>query len=230
MPLIRLEPVEPNRVIWVAGRASVAQQSGAVRVATAFERQEGEQIALRLEIENLTSEAIEVGPGDVTYAACYRFDGSGCQPPAKVIDPEAALASLQEGRARAEADAANTQVVDATLILLSVAADVAEVTSGQASSRTGLHTTSLASSARIGEVRHGQRLDSISSAQQLWSNVAFRRNTLAPGRGAAGLVFIPAVTKAAFVKLTVVAAGETFPFVFRQTVKRPARPRHFDTD
>jgi hypothetical protein len=229
-PLTRLEPFDPTGVVWVAGRASVSQERGAVRIATAFDRQEGRTLALRLEIENLSPSPFDVSPADVTYAPCTGPDGSACAAVAKVVDPEAMLATIDEQRAHEEAAAVNDQVLGSTLVLLSVASDVAEVGAGRSGKATGLRTAVAASSVRDDEAAHANTVSSLSAAKEVWANVAFRRSTLASGRGAAGLIFIPLHVEATTLRLYVRAGGQTFPFVFRQHVKKRPLPSNRSQD
>jgi hypothetical protein len=58
----------------------------------------------------------------------------------------------------------------------------------------------------------------------MWSNAAFRRNTLAPGGGTAGFITIPIETNVKYVWVTVRAAGQSLPFCFEQSVKQVMAP------
>ena len=50
-PVVRLAPAG-GEVTWVAGRAVLSKQQSGVRVAAAFEHQDGDTLAVRVEIAN----------------------------------------------------------------------------------------------------------------------------------------------------------------------------------
>jgi hypothetical protein len=64
---------------------------------------------------------------------------------------------------------------------------------------------------------------SIAVQQQVWSDQALRLNTLFPGQGTSGLVYLPINDKAAYVWLQITVAGRLFPFHFAQVVT-PVQP------
>ena len=224
-PLVRLEPRDAADVVWVAGRAAIAAGRAGVRVATAFERQHDNVLGLRLEIENRTNAAFEVSPEDVTFTTCTGAAIETCSSPLRVTDPEATLQALDENQSREEASGKNQQVFATTLVLLSFAADVGSLASGRGGgdrggNTTGLSTLALSSNALALEAQHGRNLQSGAWAREVWSNVALRRSTLAPGRGVAGLVYVPVDLKAQFVWLKVWAGGQRFDFGFKEIVRR----------
>src|SRR5262245_49428121 len=94
-PIYKLFPNSQD-VIWVGGRGSVQKEIEGVRVATAFENQDGNSLALRLEIQNGTPDRVDVGPQDVTFTACSSMRVDSCAPTKRAIDPEAVLAALDE--------------------------------------------------------------------------------------------------------------------------------------
>jgi hypothetical protein len=59
---------------------------------------------------------------------------------------------------------------------------------------------------------------SIAVQQQLWSDQALRRNTLFPGQGTTGLVYLPINNQAVYVWLQITVAGRLFPFHFAQVI------------
>jgi hypothetical protein len=67
-------------------------------------------------------------------------------------------------------------------------------------------------------------LASISVQQAIWSNQAFRRNTLFPERGAAGRVYIPIDLTAQVVWLHIRIGGRELSFPFQQAVTRLDTP------
>ncbi|HVV53149.1 MAG TPA: hypothetical protein VHO06_26060, partial [Polyangia bacterium] len=218
-PLVRLNP-DAADVIWVGGRASVQRMETGVRVAAAFEHQDGRALAVRVEVENGTGDRLEVDPRDITYAVCRTADARSCAPSRRVIDPEQVLAALDTAESRDAADAANSKAFLGTLVLLSAVGDVAAAASGHPG-RGG--NTVLAAQAMDD---HAAAVDSaqasIAVQRQLWSNQALRRNSLFPGQGTSGLVYLPINLQAGFVWLQVTAGGRTFPFHFLQTVTRVA--------
>jgi hypothetical protein len=134
------------------------------------------------------------------------------------------LAELASAKARDEADAVNDQALLGTLALLSVAADVAAIGSGHANRHTGQLTHHLGQDMAVDELQHDSRRASLSAQQQLWSDVALRRNTIYPGRAVGGRVFIPIFRKARRVWLHVQIDGRIFSFPFEQRVTDPFAP------
>jgi hypothetical protein len=218
-PIVRLEPRTRN-VVWVAGRAVVAKEKDGVRVATAFERQDGNLLAVRLEVENLTPNAIEVSPSRFTFATCPTADTESCVGAYSVVDPEEAIQALDQNGSRARAAAHNEAVLDTTLVLLSAVGDVATIADGKSDRTTGLTTVALAEHGQAAMARAEATQGSIEHRRQVWSDVAFRRSTVGPGHGASGLVYMPAEPSARYVWLYVEAGGRTFPFGFVQQVQR----------
>jgi hypothetical protein len=216
-PLVTLAPANAA-VVWVAGRASVSKENAGVRVAAAFEHQDGDTLGLRVEIENATENPIELDPRNISFNVCETQNRETCAPAERAIDPEVVLADLAHAKARNEADAVNDQALLGTLALLSLATDVAAIGSGHADRHTGQLTQALASDMAVDEVRHDSRRAGLSTQQQLWSDVALRRNTIGPGRAVGGRVFIPIYLKAHRVWLHVQIAGRVFSFPFEQTV------------
>jgi hypothetical protein len=222
-PIVRLAPVASN-VIWVAGRAAVEQERAGVRVATAFEHQDGGNHAVHVEIENRGDQPIVVGPEDIWFAPCAGTTEKSCAPARFIIDPEQALADLDVRESTGRAQAANQQAFGTTVLILSAAGDVAQVASGHADRSTGAGTASIAASIEADQVRHETAALSIASQREVWANAAFRRSTLLPGRGVAGNIFFPADLGQEFVVLCVRVRGETLAFWFRQTVIPVAAP------
>ena len=65
---------------------------------------------------------------------------------------------------------------------------------------------------------------SLAAQQQIWSDQALRRNTLFPGQGTSGLVYLPINYQARYVWLQITVAGRLFPFHFVQVVTRVELP------
>lgn len=218
-PLVRLDPRGTKDVVWVAGRAVVAKERGGVRVATAFEVQDGSMLALRLEIENQLPQPIEVSPSDFTFVKCATAADDSCVGAFSIIDPEQVLAALDERQSRERADAANEAALNTSLVLLSAVGDVASIASRRPHPTTGLRTVALAEQGQAAAARADATIASLGTARATWSNVAFRRTTIAAGAGAGGLIYLPIDVKAQFVWLYIRAAGQEVPFGFRQTVR-----------
>ena len=216
-PLVSLAPAH-GAVVWVAGRAVVAKEDTGVRVAAAFEHQDGATLALRVEIENTTAAPLEVDPSNITFNVCASSQRETCSPPACAINPEAVLKDLALAKSRNEADATNEQVFLGTLALVSAVGDVAAAASGKANSTTGLQTAATLDQMDQVAARRDSAQASIGSQQQLWADVALRRNTIPPGRAVGGRVFLPISLKARRVWLHVMVGGRTFSFPFEQTV------------
>src|SRR5688572_10647912 len=107
LPVVRLQP-QGSDIVWVAGRAIVASAHDGIRVAAAFDHQDGRAIAFRIEVANDTAERIDVDPKDMHFAVC--ISDPGCAGKRKVIDPEQKLLALDHARSQEEADAKNMAV------------------------------------------------------------------------------------------------------------------------
>jgi hypothetical protein len=217
-PIYRLEPRSPD-VIWVGGRASVQQEKGGIRVATAFERQQGATLALRVEIQNGTESRLEIGPQKIWHSPCSSPAVESCRSSEQVIDPEAVLARIDEKQSVDRAAASNSQAALGTLVMLSAVTDVAAVASGQADGTTGLQTVSTANLMTSDAAHRSGGLASLEQQRQAWSDEALRRNTLFPGQGTSGIVFVPISPDARFVWVQMRVGGQRFAFHFEQNVK-----------
>lgn len=222
-PVVRLEPKAPN-VYWVSGRASIAQHDAGVRAAVAFEHQEGTLLGVRVEVLNQTGAPFEVQPTDFSYVACGNAGVASCGDGQRVVDPETILAALDDRESQANADAENEQAFLAPLLLLSVVGDAASLASGHGRDTTGLQSAALSEELAHSQILHQLEGASIASKRELWSNAAFRKNTLFPGAGVAGLVYLPIQQGVRYLWLTVRAGGHTFPFCFEQTIVPTAPP------
>jgi hypothetical protein len=216
-PLVRLTPMSPN-VLWVSGRASVTRDEAGLRVAVAFEHQDGPTLGLHVEILNGTAGALDVDPHEFTFTTCLGEAVASCAVTQRVIDPEQVLMSLDARQSNARADAANSQALLGTLVVLNAVGDVATIASGHADAHTGEGTLAAASLASADAASRDSSLASISVQQAIWSNEALRRNTLLPQRGTAGRVYIPIDLNAQIVWLHVRAGGRDFSFPFQQIV------------
>ena len=147
MPLVRLNP-DARDVVWVGGRASVQKDTTGVRVAAAFEHQDGSNLALRVEIENRTTDRLEVSPQEMTFSVCSGLAPASCSPSQRVIDPEQVLTALAVAQSRGVADAANSQAFYGTLVLLNAVGDVASAAHGRPTTGSG---TLVAASAMEGD-------------------------------------------------------------------------------
>ena len=222
MPLIRLNPDTPD-VVWVGGRASVQKDTTGVRVAAAFEHQDGSNLALRVEIENRTTDRLEVSPQEITFSFCSALAVASCAPSQRVIDPEQVLTALAVAESRGVADASNSQAFYGTLVLLNAVGDVASAAHGRPT--TGSGTLIAASAMESAAAARNSAQASIAVQQQIWSDRALRRNTLFPGQGTSGLVYLPTNYQAGFVWLQVTVAGRLFPFHFAQVLTPVDPPR-----
>jgi len=218
-PLVSLHPLDPGAV-WIAGREVVQKRQDDVRVAAALEQQDGENLAIRVEVENQRDEQIEINPSTVTFVTCKDRELSSCARARRVINPEQRLAQLDEQQSRNTAAEASDAAFYGPLLLLSVVGDVGAIASGKGSPTMGYQTSEIADHMDASAIRHGTASQSIASQRQLWSNVALRRNTVFPGKGTGGLVYLPIDTNARFVWIFVrPVGGKAIPFCFEQTVK-----------
>jgi hypothetical protein len=222
-PLVRLSPKAAD-VIWVGGRASVQQEAGGVRVASAFEHQDGRMLGLRVEVENHTAGRLEVDPRDITFTTCVDETVASCAPTQRVIDPEQVLLRLDVDESREAAADANSQAFLGTMVLLSAVGDVASVASGHANASTGVNTAVTVSVMEGDRAARDSTQSTIAVRRQIWSDQALRRNTLYPGQGTDGLVYLPIDMKAGYVWLHASVAGSLFHFRFEQVVTQVAVP------
>jgi hypothetical protein len=218
-PLVRLEPRNTAAVTWVAGRAVLNDEFAGIRVATAFEHQQGDLLGLRVEIENGSPSRIEVGPRDVIFMTCTAPDNASCGASRRVVDPELVIEDLDVRESRARAEAANEQALYTGLVLLSAVGDAASIASGRPHRTTGVGTVGLATRADAAATRAEGSSALRATGRELWANHALRRTTLNPGGAASGLVYLPIRKEAAYVWLQVRAGGQDFPFGFRQQVR-----------
>jgi hypothetical protein len=224
LPIVRLQP-HGSDVVWVSGRAVVTSARDGIRVAAAFDHQDREAIAFRVEIVNDTVERFDVDPKDMHFAVCV--SDPSCPGKRNVIDPEQKLLALDHARSREEADGKNMVVADSMLLFLAVAADVAS--SSQTSPPLG--NRAMLASLRVDNAAAAsdRRLGSIDANRSVWSASAFRRTTLLPGHGAAGLVYVPLKPNAKYVRLELNVAGVDFVFLFEQAVTAPPRAPYGST-
>jgi hypothetical protein len=214
-PLVGLEPRNPGEISWVDGRAILSKEKAGVRVSTTFERQRENAFAVRVLVENETPAPIEVAPDGVTFMTCTGREASTCKGSWGVVDPEEMLASIDQADSRAQANASNARVFWGVLTAVSVVGDAASLASGEGDPRG---TESALAGMESSDARHARERAQLANDRELWANVAFRRNTVGPGRGAGGLVFLPIDLNASYVWLHVRAGGQIFGFGFRQTV------------
>jgi len=223
-PLVRLYPNAAD-VVWVAGRPSIMLQQEGVRVAAAFDHQDGGYLGLHVEVQNGTDGRLDVNPRDFTYTVCSAMRVDSCAPTQRVVDPEAVLVGLEQRQARETADAANAQAALATLTILTAVGEVAAATSGHGSHDSGTATIASASLMQSDAAARDSSLASIATQRQVWSNEALRRSTVFPLQGTAGRVYLPINLNAHVVWLHVRSGARVFSFPFRQDVTELAVSR-----
>lgn len=224
-PVVRLQP-QGTDVVWVAGRAVLASARDGIRVAAAFDHQDGQAIAFRVEIANDTAERFDVDPKDMHFAACSAEPS--CAGKRKVMDPEQKLLALDHARSQEEANAQNLLVASTSLVLLSVASDAAAMSRGS-QHRPGDRALLASLSVDNSAARSERAVGNINTDRVVWAMSAFRRTTLLPGQGAAGLVYVPLKPGAKYVRLELNVRGQDFVFPFEQTVTTPPRDRSSGT-
>jgi hypothetical protein len=222
-PIYRLTP-RSNEVYWIAGRPSMQKEAAGVRAAVAFEHQDGETLRLRVEMINQSDARFDVKPTDFSFVTCTSDTVASCGAAKPIVDPELVLGALDDRESRERADAVNDQAVWVPLLLLSAAAEVGAAAKGHGGSLGVLRTAAIADHMDSNEARHDSAAQSIGAQRDMWTNAAFRRNTLAPGGGTAGFVTNPIETDVKYVWLTVRAAGQRLPFCFEQSVKQVLAP------
>jgi hypothetical protein len=220
-PVVRLRPTDPD-VVWRSGRAVVTRESPSLRVAAAFDRQRGDRLAIRLEIQNLTLPRLELDPQQVTYQRCA--PGDQCGPFWAVANPEAALFALDARRGQEQAAAENSRSWGTALLLLNAVGGVAAAASGHG--RLAGHFANSAvvdvSVAAADADRHDGQVASIDWEREQWETEALRRTTLFPSQGLAGMVYLPVVDdNSVVIKLRVELGDQTFVFPFSELTVHP---------
>jgi hypothetical protein len=105
--VVRLVP-NAGEVLWVSGRASVAREEGGIRVATAFDHQDGDALGIRVEVDNGTKANLDLDPHEFTFTTCRDPALATCGPTHRVIDPEE---TLDEQQWNQQAAASNSQLL-----------------------------------------------------------------------------------------------------------------------
>jgi hypothetical protein len=147
-----------------------------------------------------------------------------------VIDPERVLLALDETQSRERAKTINGQALLGTLVILNAVGDAATIASGRADRNTGAGTVAAGSMMQTAAIASETQRSSLTHQQVIWSNEALRRNTLFPGSGIGGRVYVPIDVDASVVWLHVRTGGRVFSFPFQQVVTQVAehRTRHLE--
>jgi hypothetical protein len=228
-PVLRLAPLGKD-VVWVGGAATSSRQGKVVRAAAAFAREQGEQVAFRVEVENASDHAVLVDPAKFYYRTCKLRTppaSRDCSTSHFVLDPERVLLALDLQRSRQRAQNSNGEAFWAALVLLNATAAVA----GAATHDGHLVTHGLVGGAVATDEMNAKEADERNEAvsyeieRSNWALAALRKTTLAPGKGVAGLVFVPSDAKANEVSLYVQVQNDVLSFPFEQTVYRPKLAR-----
>lgn len=224
-PLVSLRPHSAD-VVWVAGRASLQQEQDGMRVAAAFEHQDGRKLAVRIEVENGTDQRLDISPHDVLFTNCATTGKDSCAPWRFVIDPEQVLAGLDRRQSIEAAAATNSAIMGEALLLLSVVGDTAAIAKGRRVGPSGLLTTQIAAGVASDAARHDSNTFSIAAQRREWADTALRRQTLFPGQGVSGLVYLPIDMSSRYVWVYVnLPQARTVVFCFDQTVSAIHRER-----
>jgi hypothetical protein len=133
-----------------------------------------------------------------------------------VVDPEAVLAAIDEKESADRAAASNSQAALGALVMLSVVGDAANAASGRADAT---QTISAANQMELDSAKHSHQAASLQQQRLTWSNEALRRNSLFPGQGTSGLVFVPIYAEAHFVWVQIRVGTQKFAFHFQQSVR-----------
>ena len=224
-PVVRLQPMTANPV-WSAGLAVIGSESNGIRAAAAFVRQQGEMIAIRVEVENRGAQPVLVEPSGAYFQHCFttQSGASNCRPTEPVKDPEKMLLELDLAERRQEASHANSQGVESVFLLLGLVTAVGAVATGDGAATDASLNNVHHSSERMeqNDASHARATGRIHSERQLWDTDALRRTTLPPGGAAAGMIYLPIYTGAARVRLVVPVGPAVLLFEWSQTVYLPA--------
>ena len=209
-PTVRLESAL-REVTWISGRGAAQKEAAGVRVAAAFEQQDGEHLGIRVEIQNLREEKLEIEPQRFTVTACHGETLESCQPSQRVVDPEAMLSAIDRQSARERNDAVRDSLSNSMWVLLGAVADAGDPRG---------HAAVAIRTSEVDDLRHEKAQASLAAQRQMLSNEALRRHTLNPGMSVAGNVFIPIDLDASVVWLHVRGDGWKIAFPFYQYVTR----------
>jgi hypothetical protein len=220
-PVLRLAP-RTQEVVWIGGTAAQIQRGKNTRAAVAFVREQGDAIAFRVELENLSDQPIVVDPAHFYYVTCWQKGvppSRSCGSSRYVKNPEQALLALDMAHSRDIASAANHEAFLGAMLLLEVGAGVASATTGRGGGTTHalIAADGTADSLRAVEQRRHHQASAYELERSNWSTAALRKNTLLPGNAVAGLVFIDKDPSASEVSLQIRSGDETLPFPFEQT-------------
>jgi hypothetical protein len=224
-PVVRLTP-KATDATWLAGRGIVTREKAGLRVACAFDRQEEELLAFRVEAQNRSSVPIEMDPRQLAHVVCET--SRSCSPAFPVEDPEQHLVAIDAVRARHRAAQKNHRTAGAVLVLLDTTAAVTAAASGNGRAAASFAADALEDGA-IAEAAastHEGAIHSLETSKIAWQDGALRRTTLAPGQGIAGAVYVPVTPGAAEVWIRVDVGERRFWFGFDQTTfgKPPPAP------
>ena len=221
-PVLRLSP-QTKDVVWVGGTEATTRAGKTVRAAVAFVREQGNQVAFRVEIENLTDTNVLLEPARFYAMTCARKGTPPtrtCGATRLVSDPERMLLALDMKRSRDKAGNANAEAFWGTMVLLDATLGMASAVGGH-----GRGTTN----ALVAMDLSANAMDSVATRDHLqatgyeleranWSAMALRKTTLFPGKRVAGLVFTERDESASEVWLHVRLGDDILVFPFNQTV------------
>lgn len=209
--MVRLEPIGGN-VFWVAGRPATAGQDRGVRVAAAFDQQVRSMLAVRVEIENETDHRVDVDPAkQFSFVSCRSASERSCAGETFVVDPEDVIAYLDQTASREQARATDDGRAAGALWLLTAASSFSP-SNGDASAP-----------ALNAAARHDRAADDAAAERDMWSTVALRHTTVAPGGSTVGQVFIPIDHGVQTVWLRVRVGNRIFPFHFQEVTQPVSR-------
>ena len=221
-PVLRLSP-QAKDVVWVGGTEATTRAGKTVRAAVGFAREQGNQIAFRVEIENLTDTNVLLEPGLFYAMTCARKGTPStrtCGATRLVTDPERALLALDMNRSREKAGNSNAEAFWGTMVLLDATLGIASVAGGHGRATTSALVAADLSAGAMQSVATGDQIQA--SGYELeranWAAMALRKTTLLPGKKVAGLVFTARDESASEVWLHVRIGDDILVFPFNQTV------------
>ena len=216
-PSVRLTPATPD-VIWTNGTALVQRAGTGVQVTAGFEHQDGEALALHVDVENQAAAPFEVDPRWIAFTPCLTPELSSCLPARWARDPEHVLAAIDTESTEQAVAAGNAQAGLAILGVLSAVIDVVSIAQGRPTRRAGFGTwAALAAHDEVG-FRHRRTALALDARRQDFSAACLRRTTVASGQRAAGRVMLPIELRARYLWLHLRAGGQKFTIPFHQTV------------
>ncbi len=212
-PILRLKPASDNTT-WLFGKeySSIAVEN--IKVAIAFDRAYRDYIVFDVEISNLSDELFLVSPEKFLCTPLISLTDSLDEQKLYAVDPETKLLEIDKGLSKENADYASEVIVDATVSILALFADIAS------DDEDG--TDDYYAEAQLGRLErnanHSRQVTNLNILRDKWEFNTLRKTHLQPEYEIQGKIYFPVITDARFLKINLPIAGRVIKFFFEQTV------------